>query len=312
MGYKIADFGSFYFCHGTLPQPIPQKNASKSMGGDIPIYDGSSEFGLGNSAPGMEIPWVKPDEMDIFVSQKVLLCKVSWSTINALGLINRPVMIDGRLYRCRLPRIGECAKEKDEWKTIASIVHRDPKFWGYGQIGFWGQTRYGGGSRPEFATTRGFGFQAYTPNTRLDFVGYRPVLEPIAPSGDNPNEVILDGETFVISQQAPFRDNIFCPVLIKRAPGLITGLQMINGVEDGEIVKMYTLLMDGVPVDQSQQKPIKYKKGAELSFSDKFYGAAYLISWKFYGGFAYAVRSILTGISNEELAQQGFAACPKP
>ena len=145
----------------------------------------------------------------------------------------------------------------------------------------------------------------------MDFIGYRPVLEPITPSGDNPNTVVLDGEKFVISQQAPFRENVFCPVLAKKAPGYATATQMISGTEDGATIRMYTLLMDGVPVDQSQQKPIKYKKDAKLSFSDKFYGTDYLIPWRFCGGYAYAARNILIGISSEELAQQGFVAHQK-
>ena len=311
MGYEIADFGTFYLRNGSFPQPIPKVAAPKSMRGDIPMYDGNSEFSLGDTVPGMELPWVKPDGMDIFVSQKVLLCKVSWRNIDAYGLLNKTIMIDGRLYRCRLPYIGENPKDKDEWKAIASEVHRAPEFWGFGHVGFWGQDCYGGGSESEFATTRGFGFQAYTPNTRLDFIGYRPVLEPITPSGDNPNTVVLDGEKFVISQQAPFRENVFCPVLAKKAPGLTAGVQMISGMEDGTTVRMYTLLMDGVPVDQSQQKPITYKKDAKLSFSDKFYGAAYLIPWRFCSGYAYAAHNILRGISDEELARQGFVAHPK-
>lgn len=305
MGYKIADFGTFYLHKDSFPQPVPKVNMPQTRGGDIPVYEAGREFGLGDTVPGMEIPWVKPDGMEIFVSQKVLLCKVSWNNINACGLLSKPVMIDGKLYRCRLPYIGKNAKDKDEWKAIASTTHRDTDFWGFGQIGFWGQTLYGANTNQEVATTRGFGFQAYSPKTRLDFIGYRPVLEPITPSGDNPYTVTLDGEKFFISQQAPFREKVFCPVLAQKAPRLITGLRRI-GVEDGEVIKMYTLLMDGVPVDQNQKKPIRYKKGAKLSFSDKFYGTSYLIPWRFYGGFAYAAKDILTGISKEELVQQGF------
>ena len=108
----------------------------QTRGGDIPVYEAGREFGLGDTVPGMEIPWVKPDGMEIFVSQKVLLCKVSWNNINACGLLSKPVMIDGKLYRCRLPYIGKNAKDKDEWKAIASTTHRDTDFWGFGQIVF--------------------------------------------------------------------------------------------------------------------------------------------------------------------------------
>ena len=55
----------------------------------------------------------------------------------------------------------------------------------------------------------------------------------------------------------------------------------------------------------------KIQKGAKLSFSDKFYGTSYLIPWRFYGGFAYAAKDILTGISKEELVQQGFVTSKK-
>ena len=70
MGYKIADFGTFYLHKDSFPQPVPKVNMPQTRGGDIPVYEAGREFGLGDTVPGMEIPWVKPDGMEIFVSQK--------------------------------------------------------------------------------------------------------------------------------------------------------------------------------------------------------------------------------------------------
>lgn len=77
----------------------------------------------------------------------------------------------------------------------------------------------------------------------------------------------------------------------------------------GDRVKMYTLLMDGVPVNQFLvlgQKPVSYQKGATLTITDEFFGEDYLINWQIHHGLAIAEAPILSNVTGEDLQNNGF------
>lgn len=46
MGYKIADFGTFYLHKDSFPQPVPKVNMPQTRGGDIPVYEAGRELSL--------------------------------------------------------------------------------------------------------------------------------------------------------------------------------------------------------------------------------------------------------------------------
>lgn len=105
-------------------------------------------------------------------------------------------------------------------------------------------------------------------NTRDNRFGFRPVLIPLSE----------DGQT--------------------NAPSVFTGMK------DGKIVKMYSLLMDGKPVEISQgsiKRPVEYEPGAELTFTDMYFGAQYLIPFIITHGMAIPTCNLVAGVSYNDL-----------
>ena len=64
-------------------------------------------------------------------------------------------------------------------------------------------------------------------------------------------------------------------------------------------LQMYTLLMDGVPVNTS--RPATYKQNSTLSITDVFYGAEYLIPWRIFPDVAISESPLIKGISVDDL-----------
>lgn len=114
-------------------------------------------------------------------------------------------------------------------------------------------------------------------------------------------QVTLDGQLFrVYDAEATPYTSTFMPVL----EPLDSKGKFDNGVFSsfllGDHVKMYTLLMDDVPVNQFLvlgRGLETYKKGAKLIITDKFFGEDYLIDWEIVHGLAIAAAPVLTGIT---------------
>lgn len=122
--------------------------------------------------------------------------------------------------------------------------------------------------------------------------------------------VVLEGQQFeVIDLHRERRPDSFCPTL-RPLDGLgLLDRNVFGKRQPEERVMMYALLMDDVPVDQTgvlTKNPPKYKKGAPLNITDKFFGHNYLISWRFFDGIAIASTPILYGTSVEDLADNHF------
>lgn len=128
-------------------------------------------------------------------------------------------------------------------------------------------------------------------------------------------QVMLEGQQFeVVDPCKERRPDSFWPILrpldsLGRLDYSVFGKR---GPEDR--VMMYTLLMDDVPVDQTRvvaENPPKYKKGARLDITDKFFGSNYLISWRFFHGTAIASTPILYGTSVEDLVDNNLLLVQK-
>lgn len=134
------------------------------------------------------------------------------------------------------------------------------------------------------------------------FHGFRPILEPldngVAAIGKT---VFLDGQEFLLSQLQESNEDIFYPQLCPMECNLF------QGIPDGSIVKMYTLLCDGAPVNQNPTKQdVFHRYNGELALTDKFYGDDFLIPWTISHGKAVAATAAFHEINSAELRRQGF------
>ena len=153
------------------------------------------------------------------------------------------------------------------------------------------------------------GKRDYEITVRTPNVGYRPILEPLAPLTFNERTItMLDIPCYI--QQIPGSDNSFLPILFpvkQMGPNgefLFDNLGFCS-VEDGTSVSMYTLLLNGNPVRQGKRAP-QCRKGDEFSITDVFYGEDYLIQWEIFHGAAYCKNELLYGTSAEALKRNGF------
>lgn len=122
--------------------------------------------------------------------------------------------------------------------------------------------------------------------------------------------VVMEGQQFEVGD--PYRErrpDSFWPILWPLDSSGWLDYSVFGKRQLEERVMMYTLLMDGVPVDQTgvlTKNPPKYKKGAHLNITDKFFGSNYLISWRFSDGIAIASTPILYGTSDKDLADNNL------
>lgn len=117
-------------------------------------------------------------------------------------------------------------------------------------------------------------------------------------------QIILEGQLFqVFDTDATSETITFVPTLRPLNAANKFDSSVFSGFQMGDKVKMYTLLMDGEPVDQISPK---YQKGAKLEITDRFFGDNYLITWEIYHGLAMAEKPILFGITIEDLRNNGF------
>ena len=142
-------------------------------------YNGEA-IAFGDTIPGMAIPFVKWGKL--LVACQCVCIDVSWMDMKNTGYIfGRPIKIDGTLYLCRSLKAGEVEGAPNEWDDILDDLGDDNSLWSWERMYFWGQevpTGY-----RESRTVRGYttsrGWGGYLAASRYEFVGFRPVLEPL-------------------------------------------------------------------------------------------------------------------------------------
>lgn len=142
----------------------------------------STLVSLGNTVPGMELEWVKYN--NLLVSTNCVCVDISWNTLYRLGYtFGHPVCIDGKSYLCRCPELGPMEGDPNEWDDILAATTDDPGFWHCGHQWFWGQDtpkdmplrrRIQG-----FHSPRNSASSASENHTAL--LGFRPILGPLPP-----------------------------------------------------------------------------------------------------------------------------------
>ena len=137
---------------------------------------------FGNTDSERAIPFVKWGEL--LVASQCVCSNIRWEQLNKAGyILGRPVKIDGVPYLCRSLKVGDENDVPNEWDSILDDLGEDDSLWHWGSGYFWGQetARHHASHR----AVRGYHsarFWGCTYATYRDvIVGFRPVLEPLAP-----------------------------------------------------------------------------------------------------------------------------------
>lgn len=307
MGYDVMTMGTLYL--NGFPKDIRNTDMT-STDPYIPQYRGRTTIAIGDTVPGKAITWIRPNGMNIWVANQTILTHVSADTLAAFGFdeIGTSVCIDGVKYICRLPFVGAKKGDANEWDSCLRNAGGDDDLWHWSGPLFWGaetavqsgkDKRYVGGGKDRRKT-------AYVTHANYPGVGFRPILVPKhedeMPEG---RLITLDGEYFLFGCARQCATKECRPYLWPLVEGKISddfafSVKAFSGLADGTEVSMYSLLMDGQPVRQDDT--VNYNQGSQLELTDKFYGPEYLIRWVIVDGKAVAAKSVISGISNKDMA----------
>lgn len=289
-------------------------------------FDSCDDFEVKDSVQYQEISWIKPDGLDFLMAAHPLIREICWDELRILHYIEgKKIMIDGLPFLCRVPTMGQTEDDEDnEWAKCLKAAGTDDdsvwhwqNFYSYGQENNLNQDNLDA-SINQVASMRGYynaqKFAQINTSSFSLFAGFRPLLEPlpfISAEGHLGKLVELEGQPFYCSNFKPklsgFRPKL---VPVKKAGD---GSWMFDLAAFGELhdevkhVRMYFILMDGVPLRQDMPRPPVYKHGTKLELTDKFFGEQYLILWRIESGTATALQEVLQKIAGAELEEQGYA-----
>ena len=164
---EIKNFGSLYL------------NGQPS---ELNAAYGDEAISLGDTVPGKAIHFVK--WKDLWVASEIICPNASWNDLEKYNFITGwPIRIDGVLYLCRSLKVGEERDVPNEWDSILDELGEDDSLWHWSKQLFWGQEI--SKKRGSFRAVRGRHSARYwndlSATTRHVTVGFRPVLEPLAP-----------------------------------------------------------------------------------------------------------------------------------
>ena len=309
MSYELFKFGSLYIDEVEVPAPeIP------TSFGDIYHVYSEHKISIRDSDAMEPITWIQPEGMNLMIADRVLLARVSWTWLKKNGLIDgKVVSLKGLDFKCRLPQVGG-KDEYSEWDRCLDCAETDDDdLWHWRRMMFWGRDAIVGRNRFHFAC----GF--VNPRERTEFlastqeshIGFRPVLELCMPEL-LPMEwnICLEGQQFAVSVMKTGRANaktvgLRLALLPKPAGSVRIGSAFWDAANFSR-VEAYTLLMDGQPVQQDLDQPVKYKAGATLTLTDEYFGEEYLSPWVITQTGAYAERAILRAVKVQDLQGQTF------
>lgn len=330
MGYKKMSFGCLKVGLNdyNIPVAIPQ---DPTLDGDIFEFASGYSLYFGHAEHlAAEITWIKPDNMPIFVADRVLLNKISYDQLEKEGIAGnelvggKVIRLNGVPFCCRLLDIGavpidEAPTASNEWNTCLYVAGDENDLWHWSRVGFWGNNTIKKRKPYNWRPFRGFNSPYYWGDMselhKGKDIGFRPVLEPLQsmPSCQY-KEITLDAQPFCVVQnkvkhptQVDFRPALYPQVKLNDGTCRFEG-KLFNALSDGQEVKMYTLVMNGKPI--RQDKPInaltQYSAGSKFILTDQYYGEQYLIPWIIHHGCAFAAKEILRNVPTDELIEQGY------
>ena len=151
-----------------------------------PYFPGAESNGrvisFGDTVSEKAIPFVR--YKSLWVASQCVCINISWEQLSKAGYIfGCPVKIDGTFYLCRSLEVGEEKGVSNEWDSILDDLGEDDGLWHWDDQYFWGQET----SRKEasYRAVRGWVSARHWDGHDATFrgvgVGFRPILEPLAP-----------------------------------------------------------------------------------------------------------------------------------
>ena len=137
---------------------------------------------FGDTVSEKAIPFVR--WKSLWVASQCVCINISWEQLSKAGYIfGCPVKIDGTSYLCRSLEVGEESDVPNEWDSILDDLGEDDSLWHWSEQFFWGQET--SKNQASHRAVRGWvsarRWNYYTATYRYVNVGFRPVLEPLAP-----------------------------------------------------------------------------------------------------------------------------------
>ena len=144
-------------------------------------YNGES-LSFGDTIPEKAISFVK--WKNLLVADQCVCTNISWDDLNKAGFIfGCPVKIDGTPYLCRSLKVGGKRGLPNEWDDILDDLGEEASLWHWNRQYFWGQET--ATYETSYRAVRGYysarDWHYYYATSRSVRVGFRPVLEPLAP-----------------------------------------------------------------------------------------------------------------------------------
>lgn len=274
MGYNVFRFGALYTKDKI--QPFPQNPKER---GDIPQYRAQRfKISIGEEGDGDSIVWIKPNGMNIFIADRILLGCVSWKRLKYTGFVaGKEIVINQQRFLCRLPHIRSHDGGPTEWHKILKETGDADFTWHWRRAYFWGAEAWD--DEETIAMFCGYHEPKFihhdASTTKVEYIGFRPLLEPLGHSGPF-HSVRLDGVNFQLSDISGGEG--YCPVLKPASKDAFLG------IPNGSQVKMYSLSEDGKPVHFLETG----KDVAKLELTDQYFGDEYLLPWTISNGIAVA------------------------
>ena len=137
---------------------------------------------FGDTDPVKAIPFMKWG--NLLVAAQCVCANISWNELNHFGFIfGWPIRIDGVPYLCRSLKVGEERDVPSEWDSILDDLGEDNGLWHWRDGYFWGQetSRHLTSPRAVRGWVSARHWNYHDAALRRVNVGFRPVLEPLAP-----------------------------------------------------------------------------------------------------------------------------------
>lgn len=169
MKAEIVKFGTMYF-DGSPADPGSRFN--------------KKDLSIGGTLPGWELPWVKDGNR--LIADRCICTNISWHQLDCWSFVfGKLIYIDRNPYVCRCLRVGNTKEERNEWDELLDKYGDDDGLWHWNGCNFWGQEATWKDDAAELeCATRGFhsahGWSSFDCRIQLDFIGFRPVLEPLS------------------------------------------------------------------------------------------------------------------------------------
>ena len=166
---EVKSFGSLFF------DEIPQVIGAQYSGED---------FFIGDSVSKLTIPWCRIGQK--WIATENILLNIAWQELAARNLIRgNPVKIDGQYYLCRILNGDAIGVGDTEWDKALISTTRDDEFWHWQSHFSWSSRLHEeeDGTRKAYVHggTSANDINFFLVAARYSRIGFRPVLEPMAP-----------------------------------------------------------------------------------------------------------------------------------